>query len=86
MLRNLPARHSAEAAIAASHLLPSLPAAQQVLLRPAAVPTLIAAFLEEHSQPEVDSLVGECNDGPYLIDHCNRGRESNVRILAVFRD
>ena len=59
MLMNLSAKHTAEAAIAAAQMLPYLPAAAELLSQPDAVPALVSAFLEEHSQPCIDTLAGK---------------------------
>lgn len=60
MLRNLPAKHTTESAIAAAQLLPHLPAAHELLTHPDAVPALVAAFLQEHSEACIDTLAGDC--------------------------
>ncbi len=58
MLRNLPVQHVAEAAIAGAQLLPHLPNAVELLQSTDAIQALVAAFLEEHSASDIDTIAG----------------------------
>lgn len=58
MLRNLPVQHVAEAAIAGAQLLPHLPNAVELLQHADAIQALAAAFLEEHSASDIDTIAG----------------------------
>lgn len=58
MLRNLPVKHTTEAAIAAAQLLPSLSSAVELLTQPGALEALVAAFLEEHIATDIDTIAG----------------------------
>lgn len=60
MLRNLPAQHLAEAAIAGAQLLPHLPNAVELLQQPEAVQALVAACLQEHAASDIDTIAGFC--------------------------
>jgi len=57
VLRNLPVRHVTEVAIAAAQLLPDLPSAATLLEQGDSVPSLVAAFLEEHAA-DIDTMAG----------------------------
>ena len=58
MLRNLPARHTTEAAIAAAQLLPHLPSAAEMLSHREAIQALVDAVLEEHLADDIDTIAG----------------------------
>lgn len=58
MLRNLPLQHVAEAAIAGAQLLPHLPNTVDLLQHADAIQALVAAFLEEHSASDIDTIAG----------------------------
>ena len=70
MLRNLPPRHVTEVAIAAAQLLPELPGVVSLLEGSDSLPSLVAAFLEEHSAADIDTMAGQNpTEDPLLCHH-----------------
>ena len=72
MLGNLPLKNVTESAIAAAQLLPHQPSAVEILSHPDAVAALVAAFLEEHSATDIDTIAGKplyptCMHLPHIL-------------------
>ena len=69
VLRNLPPRHVTEVAIAAAQLLPELPTVVSLLEGSASLPSLVAAFLEEHCTADIDTMAGQRSILPPACHH-----------------